>query len=199
MCRVELESVLEVIGKKSTADEVHLTADSLLAVIENKFNGTGFAIAYMDHRVLVGTYINKAFSFSEDGVLEVPFLQRLRVFNEKKELMIWKSEDGLRGRLREDIESCDNAETENYVRVVDAHQVVWGTRANQTTGGICLTEKRGTRLVLPFKDLEDVDDKKNRVLLVTRNYVDFNEAGQATYVDSRFMGFLYKDKPVEVN
>ncbi|MCH7974162.1 MAG: hypothetical protein IH949_09800, partial [Bacteroidetes bacterium] len=51
-----------------------------------------------------------------------------------------------------------------------------------------ISEKRGTKLILPF-DKVNVDDKENRVKIQTRNYVGFNEIHQATYVDCRFVDF----------
>jgi len=51
-------------------------------------------------------------------------------------------------------------------------------------------EKRGTEIILPFTGL-DVKDKTEgkRVFIQIRNYINYNKASQATYIDCRFVGF----------
>lgn len=89
---------------------------------------------------------------------------RLRIFDEDKELHIWRSNGTLKGRLREDSNgnSCD------YVL---AHQVLnW----HDSLDNLGFTQTA---------------NNQSKVKLITRNYVGYSEIGQAGYVDSRFVGF----------
>ena len=112
------------------------------------------------------------------------------MFNHSREVLIWRTEDNggngsfsYKGRMR-----IDGEEEGDETPIVDAHQVLWGTRAKYLDNGFTLlTENRGTELILPFDNLESVDDKENRVFLETRNYIGYNEIGQATYEDTRFL------------
>jgi CRISPR-associated protein (TIGR03984 family) len=155
--------------------------------IKNKFQEDGFVVAYLDYKVLIGRYLKaqKKPLFYKNVSFEPQFLQKIRVFNRDKEVFIWRTEDGFKGRLRVD-------EQGKGTFVVDANQVLWGTKAEKKTNDFTiLTEERGTELILPlpFSELEDINDEKNRVFLKTRNYIGDNDIGQATYVDSRFLGF----------
>lgn len=155
--------------------------------IKCNFKEDGFVVAYLDYTVLIGKYLNgkKKALFYESGSFEPKFLQKIRVFNQDKEVFIWRTEEGFKGRLRVD-------EKGKGTFVVDATQVLWGTKAKEKTGDFTLlSEERGTELKLPFlfSELEYINDEKNRVFLKTRNYIGYNKIGQATYVDSRFLGF----------
>jgi CRISPR-associated protein (TIGR03984 family) len=155
--------------------------------IKNNFQEDGFVVAYLDYTVLIGRYLNgqKKALFYENSSFDSKFLQKIRVFNRDKEVFIWWTEEGFKGRLRVDQQG-------NGTFVVDANQVLWGTKAKKKTNDFTiLTEERGTELILPFpfSELKDIDDEKNRVFLKTRNYIGDNDIGQSTYVDSRFLGF----------
>ncbi len=157
--------------------------DGLLKLVVEHFSGSkAFIVAYLDYRVLIGIFENGRFSFYENETFDAKFIQRLRVFNHEKELLIWRSRDRLNGRLRIDSEGHDTD-------VVDAEQVLFGTKAEDMGDYTRLTEDRGTEIILPFTGI-DVDGKKKRVCIKTRNYVDYNKiTHQATYVDCRFVGF----------
>jgi CRISPR-associated protein (TIGR03984 family) len=148
------------------------------------FNSTGYVVAYLDYKVLIGKINNNKFEFYNSKNIYEKYIQRLRLFNEQKELLIWRGKNGLEGRLRLDDEGSE-------IFVVDACQVLWGTKKQELNNGWTkLSEDRGTELILPFKGL-DVNDKEKRVFLKTRNYVDFhNKTQQATYIDCRFVKFV---------
>ena len=171
---------LELKRIKSKAETINI--DNIKSAL-SVFNSDGFVIAYLDYKVLIGRIKNNALLFFNNESIEEKYIQRLRLFNEQKELLIWRLDVGLRGRLR-----IDDEGEETYV--VDANQVLWGTdREKLSDGWIRLFEERGTELILPFDEIP-VDNRKNRLFLKTRNYIDFHpETYQASYVDCRFTGF----------
>lgn len=169
----EIKSRVEFIEKVNTIQEM---------VAKVKFSEETFAVFYLAHKVLIGNFRNGEFIFYNKEDFDDEFVIKARIFNKDKELYIWRSDGGLRARLR-----IDN-EGENTI-AVDARQVLFGTKATPLGNGYTkLIEERGTELVVPFDDLK-IDERKNRLFLHTRNYVDFNEAHQAGYVDCRFIGF----------
>jgi len=172
------------------------TAGELTAFIGSNFIGPGFCVAYLDYRVLVGRYEQKNEKDEEGGQMffyrnrqvEPRFLQRLRVFNQERELLIWRAQGGFRWRLRTDGGAGDTQDGGKEVDVVEAEQILWGTRTEIIGGGWTrIYEDRGTEIILPGEYLKV--DLNNRVKLVTRNYIEYNDLGQAGYVDCRFVKF----------
>ena len=151
--------------------------------LSETFREDGFIIAYLDYKVVMGYFKNNSIILPDSESIEERYLQRFRLFNEKKELYLWRSNGNFRTRLRIDEEGDDT-------EVVDASQVLWGTRSKPGGEFTELTEDRGTILIVPLKDIK-VDDKKRRLFLKTRNYIGYTPAHQATYIDCRFTGFLY--------
>ena len=161
----------------------------------SEISGKSFVIAYLDYKVLIGTCENSKFSFCCNEIIEAKHLQQLRVFNNDMELLVWRSNDYLKGRLRTDSEG-------ETTEVVDAHQVLFGTESKPEPLDSLYTkifEDRGTELSLPFSGLTvDVkENRKNRVFIKTRNYIDYNKVQQAGYVDCRFLGFYKIDLDTE--
>ncbi len=149
------------------------------------FNDNGFVVAYLDYKVLIGKFDEGVFVFYDNESFEPRYLQKLRVFNEDKELLLWRqSEDLFRMRLRIDKEG-------KPMDYVTARQVLWGTKSEDLGGSWCrIYEERGTELILPVEDPKLVGKEgKRRVKILTYNYIDFNEVGQAGYVDCRFVRF----------
>ncbi|MDP3149831.1 MAG: CRISPR-associated protein Csx19 [Ignavibacteria bacterium] len=161
-----------------------------LSEINKIISEKSFVVAYLDYKVLIGKYIGASFMFYNNEQIEPKYIQRMRIFNENEELMLWRSEGKLKGRLRKDNEGDE-------VNVVDADQVLFGTIPNAINGFTRITEERGTELILPFKNLK-VDNGKNRMKITTRNYVGFNEIHHATYVDCRFVGFKNNNTNLEI-
>jgi len=157
--------------------------------ILNFFNSSGFVVVYLDYKVLIGKINNNGFKFHNNEPIEEKYIQKLRLFNNDKELLVWRDYNGLKGRLRIDGEGDDTY-------VVDACQVLWGIRSEALGNGwIKLSEERGTELILPYKNVK-IDDRKNRLFLKTRNYIGFHPlTHQATYIDCRLVGFT--NKPLE--
>lgn len=179
--------------KATINDPVQITtAGQLQQAISPVFNDTGrtttYVVAYLDYRVLIGKFENNQFLFYQDETFEPKFLQKLRVFNQKQEFLLWRQgEHRFNSRLR--VDELDNENNEQDIVVV-AEQVLWGTQSkNLATGWSKLTESRGTILILPFDSIT-VDDSQKRVKIKTHHYIEYNEIGQAGYVDSRFVEFI---------
>lgn len=131
------------------------------------------------------------FCIVENGVLHIgpgdlqgfdKHLVRLRVFDKEKELHVWCSHQQLHYRLRKDIEGEGAHFTESEL-------VLWGTSDKWAPDRkiLTVTEERGTAFELPFFDQQQNLSEKDRLVLVTRNYIDYNDIGQAGYVDCRFV------------
>lgn len=176
-------------GIKSEARPVVFRDDLPGMISEHLRDDKAFVAAYLDYKVLFGRFENKVFAYYGNDTVEPRFIQRLRVFNRRQELLIWRSYDGLKARLRTDEQGEDT-------EVVEAEQVLYGTNAEHIGNFTKLTEDRGTELILPFSGL-NVNDKKDRICVSTRNYIGYNEAHQATYVDCRFLGFSQNGKALE--
>lgn len=161
----------------------------LQSYINRFIEGRAFAVSYLDYGVCIGKYAQGRLLFYKNEQFETKYLQRLRVFNETSELLLWRTEvSTFSARLRED--EARDQQIENGSYVIDAHQVIWGTKAKRLDDGWSeLTEQRGARLIVPFPDLK-VDTEKNRLQLWTRHYISFYENGQAGYTDSRFVTFI---------
>lgn len=175
---------LELKTIHSKAQPVPVSKENLNSMIQSHFDAKSFAVAYLDYAVRIGIWENNAFHFPGNEKPEPKYIQKLRVFNSDKELLIWRSRGHLRGRLRTDDESRSGTD------VVVAHQVLFGTKKGENCDENFteITEDRGTSLILPFANLT-VDDKRNRICIKTYNYVGYNALRQATYVDCRFVCF----------
>ncbi len=163
------------------------TPDALIAIIDEHLKEDSFFVAYMDYRVIIGKYANKAFDFypqePEKHILP-KYVQKLRIFNQNEELLFWRSGQMLKGRHRKD------GKGDEEVAVIEAEQVLFGTKKG-TDGNkkfTKITEDRGTTLILPFTGF-DIDEGKQRLFIKTRNYIDYNAVNQATYIDCRFVSF----------
>jgi len=151
--------------------------------ISENFPEEGFFVCYLTDILLIGRYSSGKFYFYGEGKIDKDFLLKLRVFNQKREVLLWKSQGKIFGRTRVDQEG-------ESTYAVDAYQQLWGTDYKRLNGGFTkIFEERGTELILPFSNIE-VDNRENRIFIKTRNYVDFHpDTCLATYVDCRFIGF----------
>jgi CRISPR-associated protein (TIGR03984 family) len=177
----------------TTTFEISTDADIFkIAPTEN-----AWFIAYLFHRVVIGRVVDNQYVYykQEDKDVTLSKVQKLRVFNKDAELFVWRTNQGTyKARLRTDGEGEEQG-------VVDARQVLFGTEAQPAKNDVnysCLTEKRGTEIILPLKDLEisdsKIDDKNGRLCVHTRSYIGFIEKMQATYEDVRFVEFvMYKE------
>lgn len=172
-----------------------------LGEIEDVFQKTAdlikrssFAIAYLDYEVRIGRFDDGQFAFYQTNDFDPKYLQKLRVFNQNEELYIWRSGGKLYGRYRVD------GMGGNELEVVEAHQVLFGTRFEKSGDWTKLWEDRGTSLIVPGKYV--VDKNRNRVAIETYNYIGYMNEGnlsqnqktvvprQAGYMDCRFVEFV---------
>ncbi len=167
---------LKLDSMKSKADPY--SKSDFDSLVKHWGNDHGYFVAYLDYRVLIGIYSNGVFQEEE---FKPKFVQKMRLFNKSKELYIWRQDENVfSGRLRTDEEGED-------VDVIDAWQVLYGTRCEEKNGVTSLTEDRGINLAIPFSGLNEKNDLPIRIY--TRNYIGYNELGQAGYEDCRFVEF----------
>jgi len=157
-------------------------------ILANNFAQKSFAVAWLDYKVLIGTWENGDFHFYNNEKFEPKYTQRLRVFNQEKELLAWRSNGSLKGRLRKD----DLAGTGSMAII--AQQVLFGTLAKSLDAHFTeISEARGTNLNLPFANLR-VNDKRDRIFIKTHNYIKPNAVHQMSYFDCRFVAFTDREK-----
>ena len=143
----------------------------------------GQAVFYLDHGIYFATWSGKELTFHDDKEKKIEFLQLARIFNDKRELKIWRQNDGYYYRLRVDDAGA-------ACEAVEAEQYLWGTTAEKANPGWTkLTEERGTELIVPLTI--ETGDGRPLARIKTRNYIGCldQELGhsQATYVDCRFV------------
>ncbi len=181
---------LELIKLKSFArppDKLgEIDQQKLLVQAGENFSEQAYVIAWLDYQVLIGLWQNNAFRFHNSEKLELKYVQRLRVFDRQKELLVWRTNGAWQGRLR-----CDN-EGERFEEVVVAHQMLFGTKGRRLDSPFAeIKEDRGTKLILPLAEISFDGEEKldDRVFIKTHNYVKTNAVHQATYYDCRFVAF----------
>jgi CRISPR-associated protein (TIGR03984 family) len=127
------------------------------------------------------------FIFYDNQGVNEKYIQKIRVFNADKEFHAWRTQQGFNGRVRKD--DVQGTGTD----VVVAQQVLVGTKAEGKgkEGFTEISEDRGSRLVLPFENIKFDKDGKlvSPICIKTHNYIGYNDANQATYVDCRFAEF----------
>lgn len=158
--------------------------EDLESTLTEKIKDGAMIVAYLSYKVMVGTLTGGRMKFYQDEQFEIKYLQKLRAFDLDKEILLWHRK-GTAFAMRLRIDGTGKEQD-----VVEVCQVLWGTKAKAEDGGwIRLTEDRGVKLILPLKE-RIVDANTNRVKIKTRNYIDYNETGQAGYMDCRFVEFV---------
>jgi CRISPR-associated protein (TIGR03984 family) len=166
-----------------------ISVQNLPTFIEEKlsFITSGYAVCWLHYGVLIGLIRGSKIQYPE-GIPDYEHqLVRMRIFNQHKEWHIWKSENNYHVRYREE----NTAEGDDAI-FTDRELVLWGTQCHPLKPPFQeVSERRGTGLVLP-NELGKIENDKTRFVLKTRNYIAYNEIGQAGYVDSRFVDFQLK-------
>jgi CRISPR-associated protein (TIGR03984 family) len=138
--------------------------------------------AYLDNEVLIGKLTGGKFHFYktiDDTIF--PFIQKIRIFNQNEEILLWRKGKTLTGRKRADGSGDE-------INVIFAEQLLYGTVKESMGDGFCrLSEERGTEIILPDRNYT-VDNGVNRLSVNTINYIGYNN-GVATYTDCRFVEF----------
>lgn len=154
-----------------------------LSELSKHFNHDGYAVLYLDNKILVGNFSQGQFVFYNNEQPKIEFIQKMRIFNTQQEIYCWRSNGKLKGRLKID----DNCTANEYV---DADQILFGTDLEKLNNGYCkLKEERGMEIIMPDLGFT-VNAGKKRVAIKTRNYIDYTNNWQATYVDCRFVEFV---------
>jgi len=166
---------------------------SLEILANGRFGETGFGVFYLDNEVLVGEYDGKKFYFSVGKSPNPRFLQKMRLFNLNKELLLWRKKwdtdsGNFASRLRIDNEGKE-------IEAVDACQLLWGKVTQKDEKFTELSDNRGMKLIIPLKDVSVSDG--DRFFIKTRNYITYETDDpsymQASYFDSRFVSFTDKN------
>ena len=150
----------------------------------------GYIVCWLDYAVLFGIIQSGEIKFYNNELPDFnKYLQKLRVFNGKKELYIWRLGNKFKFRYREDGVSDEDGEIVEYI---NADQVMYGSKFEVKDEFIEVYEKRGIRYIIPKEFIgnnliDDINNNKKRLILHTRNYIGYNEIGQAGFVDSRFL------------
>jgi CRISPR-associated protein (TIGR03984 family) len=184
------------------------TYSGVLSFVKEKIKcekGT-YYVAFLFNEVIIGifnrTSSNGFIAYEKDGgFIEPKYLKELRVFNADEELYLWRKEEGYFGyRHRIDDNGINKDNRFKQQNIVESNQVLWGTKCDGLKDDLhgiqwCkVSEERGIKLILPFSNSKLTGlSPKERICLLTRHYIDYNENGQAGYVDARMAGFTFKE------
>jgi len=187
---------LKPISIQSKSDTASVDQQQLVEIdkfVVDKFGSqSGLAVFYLDYGVRFARWENKQldFYYPDDKKQLANYLQLARIFNEERELKIWKDNDKFIYRLRVDEPG------EDYW-AIEAEQALWGTHTDSLGNGWTrLWEDRGTELIVPF-DISIPEGQaapRTRACVRTRNYIDYLSNGQASYGDCRFVELKEKNK-----
>ncbi|ABP66125.1 hypothetical protein Csac_0488 [Caldicellulosiruptor saccharolyticus DSM 8903] len=188
--------IKETFSKIEKWDEVK-PSDIEKRILENLKNG--YMVCWLCNEVLFGRVREGKIEFYHELQSDFPkYLLRIRAFNSQKEIHIWKSQGQFKGRIREDkdIEAGDG-ETLKKVEYIEAHQIMYGNGKNVRKINeefYEIYDSRGIKYILPSELIrENILSKDSYFVLVTRNYIDYNEIGQAGFIDSRFVKIEHKE------
>lgn len=191
----EKQEIFDLIIPESITDE-----NWKKYLFDELFNVPTYFIAYLHYAVVIGkynagkiTYFDPSDSKVKDSI-DFKYLQKLRVFNQDAELHIWKTQGNFKGRIRSEKNFSGANKTKHnnleIVEYIEVNQILFGTTSSDLGNGFTkLTEDRGTEVILPFTNII-LDTQDKRIAIRTRNYVGYNEIGQAGYVDCRFVEFV---------
>lgn len=145
---------------------------------------SGFAVCWLWHEILFGKVGDGCLVFPPSKAPDLDRdLREMRLFNESRELYLYRAEKGFRFRRRID-------GGEERAEYIDARQVLWGTEGDVREGWTTLSEKRGIRLTVPIQAVGV--DTGRRVVLATRNYIAETDIGQAGITDCRYVDLVFK-------
>ncbi len=176
---------LRMIQVKTTSTQDKFKTDNwqdLQNSMASHIQEKAYVVAYLDYKVLIGKAYQGRLKFYEGETFDPKFLQKMRVFNERQELLLWRqSENTFSARLR-----IDDVSKDEYC--VEANQLLLASKPEQKGNWILLKDNRGTQFYIPF-NMKSLNIDQTGITIKTRNYIDYNEIGQAGYVDCRFLAF----------
>lgn len=178
--------LLSIKTESKPVNNINMTDFKILnKFLSDNFKEKGIVAAYLDYAILIRKFDGEGIILmTDEQPFDPKFIQKFRLFNKNKELYIWRTQGKWKARLRTDNEN------ETGEKVIETNQVMFGTTASVSNAFTTLTETRGTEITLPF-EIKNIDDKKNRVKIKTRNYIAYNEIGQAGFNDCRFVEFTF--------
>lgn len=150
------------------------------SVPEDLGAGFAWALAHSDDGVTWGRFDGEAgrWRLGHDAVPEVSppirpeALQELRLFGDGGEALIWRSDEGLRGRLLEDARGDSPRDEADPLRPSDELRMVRGDhRIREDVGGgfTRVTDGTGAEQVLPVA-LDEAQLRQHKVRLHVRHY-----------------------------
>jgi len=153
------------------------------------------AFVMMHHGVCLGSFENGNLVMPASLPFQPEYLRSLRVFDQDCECYIWKRSMDEKGIFRLRIR-VDKEEENGKLEAIEARQLMWGTQLvdGDDKDWKLLKEKRGIELRIHKSVIPEnlfINDRE-RLWLVTRNYIDYTLVGQAGYVDCRFVKIEYR-------
>ena len=152
-------------------------------------NQLNYLLAHAEDGVIWGKFQDKNLLtadsvFLQFSKLRCSTLQQCRIFGEKAEVMIWKSEGDFKARLIRD----DNIKKCEYIT---EKPILYGTHGKKNEGGFTLLwdGSQGLKHAIPLTDIElEKDGKlKNPVSLIVNHYIDYDDSGVAHIYLSRLV------------
>lgn len=164
------------------------TGSSLIKVLNNEEEIIQIIQTFSDAS-LIAFYENEMIVDFQNGIKwscfnSLKHLNQLRIFDGKQELYVFKSNYGFKGRLR-----CDNSVLGTEVEFFESVPLINGTSfiLSKDANHIIVTDTKGTNFTIPhIAPFEKLIGSKRRLAIVTRNYIGYNNNGQAGIIDSRF-------------
>jgi CRISPR-associated protein (TIGR03984 family) len=159
-----------------------------------------YLLAHADDGVIWGKFQNgklitttepvKLFPECDFPTLRKETLQQCRIFGDKSEVMIWKTDGGFKARLIQD----EHLMEDDYIT---ESQILWGTHGKHHENGFTLLwdGSQGLKHAVPFREigLEKNGNLKNKVRLIVRHYIDFDDSGVARIYLSRLVDLTNKE------
>lgn len=164
--------------------QVHLEQDLIAEVIQQRLEklseegfDQGYGLFYLDHAVFWSRIENGILRLHEGEAVESRYIQKARIFNRDRELLIYRRGDG-RYNLRLRVDGSGDS-----VEVMDDRQVLLGAAdGSSETAFTELSEDAGSSGWVPAR----ISSGK-RAALITRNYIQYANDLLAGFVDSRLM------------
>eukprot|EP00831_Metopus_contortus_P065831 TRINITY_DN58769_c0_g1_i1.p1 TRINITY_DN58769_c0_g1~~TRINITY_DN58769_c0_g1_i1.p1 ORF type:complete len:166 (-),score=40.14 TRINITY_DN58769_c0_g1_i1:118-615(-) len=120
--------------------------EDLFEKIKTHFE-TATVFALFKDKSIFGEVKNGIMSFREPVAVDIKMIEEMRIFNKKKELYLFRKNNELLGRLREDCKTGDGKEMEYVCSTI----ALWGTEATETDNNwTTLSEDRGIKFTIPF-------------------------------------------------
>lgn len=165
--------------KSSYVSDFNIDFFNIKTRIKEIFNeDTAYILLKESNEVSVGLYKNKDFIFKNEVLQNKDLFIDMRIFNNEKELYIWKSKYDFKNRIRIDNEG---KEYDFY----DEELLLWGNKIKNDGIFMELEEEKIKKYYIPINENVTND---NEGKLVVRNYIGCSgEDGMAIIEDFRLL------------